>query len=85
MQTSSQYPRFVTPVRLVKHLKRGAQRLRNGFNWNSVSSSSTRVQLNNQGFVDIGTKLVAIGHGLEGSLCLVDADLNPSGHANLLR
>jgi hypothetical protein len=30
MQTSSQYPRLVTPVRLVKHLNRDASRFRDG-------------------------------------------------------
>src|SRR5256885_15751871 len=59
MQTSSQYPRLVTPVRLVKHpsaMPRG---------WGTVlqkcrCAELTRVQLNDQGFVDVCTELVAV-------------------------
>src|SRR5256885_4547167 len=54
MQTSSQYPRLVTPVRLVKQpsaMPRG---------WGTVlqkcrCAELTRVQLNDQGFVDVCT------------------------------
>jgi hypothetical protein len=36
MQTSSQYPRLVTPVRLVKHLTRSKARGRNVNNNNNL-------------------------------------------------
>ena len=45
----------------------------------------TRVQLDDQRFIDVGGKLVAIRCLLESTFGLVNADLDPGRHTNLLR
>src|SRR5256885_878930 len=82
MQTSSQYPRLVTPVRLVKHpsaMPRG---------WGTVlqkcrCAELTRVQLNDQGFVDVCTELVAVRRLLERAFSLVGRHFHPCGETDL--
>src|SRR3989344_2844081 len=82
IQTSSQYPQLVTPVRLVKRLNRDASRFRDGF-LEICTERLARIQLNDQGFVDVGAKLITVRHLLEDAFSLVGIHFHPGGHTHL--
>src|SRR3989344_4604260 len=81
IQTSSQYPQLVTPVRLVKRLNRDASRFRDGF-LEICTERLARIQLNDQGFVDVGAKLITVRHLLEDAFSLVGIHFHPGGHTH---
>src|SRR3990167_5781366 len=82
IQTSSQYPQLVTPVRLVKRLNRDASRFRDGF-LEICTERLARIQLNDQGFVDVGAKLITVRHLLEDAFSLVGIHFHPGRHTHL--
>src|SRR3954451_14611276 len=94
MQTSSQYPRLVTPVRLVKHLPCSKAQGRNVNKNNPPSTNppeaarkadkSTRIQFDDQRFVDVSCEFVAIGDLLEGAFGFVGIHFHPRRNTDLL-
>jgi len=75
MQTSSQYPRFVTPVRLGPWHRAGHQ--------GTTKQKRTRVEFDDQRFVDVGSEFVAVRGLLEDAFGLVGIHFDPGGHAHL--
>src|SRR3954468_8778173 len=95
MSCSSQYPRLVTPIRLMDHAGKPLRPQRSPAPRNETAtatpahggvdgrvSGSARIQFDDHRFVDLGAEFVAVRRLLEDAFELGRVDRYPRGHAD---